>query len=211
MKILITTDWYSPTINGVVTSVKSLKKELTALGHDVRILTLKQGNNNEKYDKVWYIPSFSVGKIYPDARMLKSVGIRQINEIIKWKPDIIHSQCEFSTFIFAKRISKKLNIPIIHTYHTIYEDYTHYFSPSKTFGGKMVKKFTNSTIKHVKSVVAPTGKVKNILMKYCVNKPINIIPTGINISEYSKKYEKRLITQKKKNFILAQKKRFFCI
>lgn len=28
MKVLITTDWYKPTINGVVTSVSMLKEEL---------------------------------------------------------------------------------------------------------------------------------------------------------------------------------------
>ncbi len=28
MKILITTDWYTPAVNGVVTSVKNLQREL---------------------------------------------------------------------------------------------------------------------------------------------------------------------------------------
>lgn len=38
MKILITTEWYAPTINGVVTSIVNLEKELNRLGHEVRIL-----------------------------------------------------------------------------------------------------------------------------------------------------------------------------
>ena len=42
MKILITTDWYTPAINGVVTSVKNLQRELERRGHEVRILTLSQ-------------------------------------------------------------------------------------------------------------------------------------------------------------------------
>lgn len=40
MKILITTDWYAPIVNGVVTSVLNLKRELEERGHDVRVLTL---------------------------------------------------------------------------------------------------------------------------------------------------------------------------
>lgn len=40
MKILITTDWYTPAVNGVVTSVNNLRRELEALGHEVRVLTL---------------------------------------------------------------------------------------------------------------------------------------------------------------------------
>lgn len=42
MKILITTDWYTPAVNGVVTSVKNLQRELERRGHEVRILTLSQ-------------------------------------------------------------------------------------------------------------------------------------------------------------------------
>lgn len=48
MKILITTDTYRPTINGVVTSIESLKKALNRLGHDVRILTFSDSFNSKK-------------------------------------------------------------------------------------------------------------------------------------------------------------------
>ena len=43
MKILITTDLFTTTTNGVVTSVRNLYEELTEKGHDVRILTLSEG------------------------------------------------------------------------------------------------------------------------------------------------------------------------
>ena len=33
MKVLIATDWYAPTVNGVVTSVLNLQRELEAQGH----------------------------------------------------------------------------------------------------------------------------------------------------------------------------------
>lgn len=42
MKILITTDWYEPVINGVVTSVVNLSNELKKRGHEVKILTLEK-------------------------------------------------------------------------------------------------------------------------------------------------------------------------
>mgnify|MGYP006960461219 CR=1 FL=1 len=37
MKVLITTDWYKPAINGVVTSVCNLRQELQQRGHEVAI------------------------------------------------------------------------------------------------------------------------------------------------------------------------------
>ena len=40
MKILLTTDWWTPAVNGVVRSVTLLRRELLARGHDVKVLTL---------------------------------------------------------------------------------------------------------------------------------------------------------------------------
>lgn len=80
------------------------------------------------------VPSLGVGKIYPGARFALSTNEDILAEVIHWEPDIIHTQCEFSTFRMAKQIAHYLDIPIVHTYHTVYEDYTHYFSPTKTWG-----------------------------------------------------------------------------
>ncbi len=42
MRVLITTDWYEPVINGVVTSVMNLSRQLRERGHEVKILTLSR-------------------------------------------------------------------------------------------------------------------------------------------------------------------------
>ena len=47
-KILITTDLYTTNTNGVVTSVQNLFNELTAMGHDVRILTISDSLHSHK-------------------------------------------------------------------------------------------------------------------------------------------------------------------
>ncbi|WP_158413490.1 glycosyltransferase [Gracilibacillus boraciitolerans] len=136
MKILITTECYIPVINGVVTSIVNLRKELQILGHDVRVLTLSTTNKSFQESDIYYMSSLSMGKIYPGARISLSTHHSYLEEMIKWQPDIIHSQCEFSTFRIAKQIAKTINIPIVHTYHTVYEDYTHYFSPTHKWGEK---------------------------------------------------------------------------
>lgn len=186
MKVLITTDLYLPTINGVVTSVLNLKNELIKRGHEVKILTLVQADKNCSEDDTYYIKSFSVGKIYPQARFMRSLGIHQILELVEWKPDVIHSQCEFSTYFFARHIAKKTGAPIIHTYHTVYEDYTHYFSFSRIVGKKTAKIFTKVILRKTQDVIAPTGKVCRLLQGYHINKPIYTIPTGIDIEKYAR-------------------------
>lgn len=134
MKVLITTDWYKPVINGVVTSVLSLADGLEALGHEVRILTLSGTIHSYCEGNVTYIGSVSVGKIYPNARLKTAMTHGYVRDLIAWKPDVVHSQCEFSTFFLARRITQICRVPLVHTYHTVYEDYTHYFSPSISVG-----------------------------------------------------------------------------
>lgn len=198
MKVLITTDLYLPTINGVVTSVLNLKKELIKRGHEVKILTLVQADKDCNEKDTYYIKSFSVGKIYPQARFMRSFGTKQMLELIEWKPDVIHSQCEFSTYFFARHIARKTGAPIIHTYHTIYEDYTHYFSFSHKVGKKTAKIFTKVILRKTQDVIAPTEKVNRLLQTYHINKPIYTIPTGIDVDKYAKEISLEMRNQRRR-------------
>ena len=54
MKILLTSDWYKPIVNGVVTSVVNLKKELEERGHEVKVLTLSPTYESYRKENVYY-------------------------------------------------------------------------------------------------------------------------------------------------------------
>lgn len=181
LKILITTDWYKSAVNGVVTSVKNLETGLRRLGHDVKILTLSETHFSYVNHNTTYIGSVKAEKIYPCARVKIPLKSRLIENIIKWKPDIIHSQCEFSTFSLARKISDITGAPIIHTYHTVYEDYTHYFSPSIRLGRRAVRLFTRYIARHTDCMIAPTEKVENILKNYKCKIPVEVVPTGVDL------------------------------
>lgn len=188
MKILITTDWYKPVINGVVTSVINLKSELEKAGHEVRVLTLSPNGQPYFEDDTYYLKSFNV-KIYPQARATYNFHSEYIPEILSWKPDVIHSQCEWVSFYFAKYIAQKLNIPIVHTYHTIYEDYTHYVFSGKIIGGKAIGKKivlfgSNRAVNATDYVITPTNKARDLLLSYGIENPIITVPTGIDIDKY---------------------------
>lgn len=184
MKILITTDWYSPIINGVVTSVRMLQRELEALGHDVRVVTLSQSLRSHQEGNVYYMGSVSANRIYPGARVRVKRIKRMLRELMDWAPDVIHSQCEFSSFRIAYLLSVRLGVPIVHTYHTVYEDYTHYFSPSRRLGKRAVAAFSRWICLRTACIVAPTAKVKGLLEEYGVACRIEVIPTGVDLSAY---------------------------
>lgn len=121
MKILITTDCYTPTINGVVTSILSLESELRNLGHEVKILCPSENIHCMDDENVYRIGSVGINKIYSGARAAMRISQGNLQKLIDWKPDIIHSQSEFTSFIMAKKIAAAVGCPIVHTYHTVYE------------------------------------------------------------------------------------------
>ncbi len=184
MKVLITTDLFVTATNGVVTSVRNLREELTKRGHEVRILTLSANLKTHKEGAVYYIKSIPLGVVYPDVRMPVSYRNPLIRELIDWKPDVIHSQCEFFSFQFARHIAKATKAPLIHTYHTLYEQYATYVIPSKRLGRRMVAIFSRQRLKHVNTVIAPTRKVEKSLRGYGLNNPIRVVPSGISIDQY---------------------------
>lgn len=183
MKILITTDLYLPSVNGVVTSVLSLAHGLEARGHEIRILTLSADSHTYTEGNVTYISSFGIGKLYPGVRIRGIYPKKAINELVRWHPDIVHSQCEFSTFAAARAVARKCNAPLIHTYHTVYEDYTHYFSPSVRMGRAMAARFTRRIANRTDCVIAPTEKVRRLLESYRVDTPVAVIPTGLELQK----------------------------
>lgn len=181
MKVLITTDLYLPSINGVVTSVLSLVHGLEALGHEVRILTLSHTIHTHTEGNVTYLSSFGAERLYPGIRIRGICLKNAVQALIRWHPDVVHSQCEFSTFPIARMIARKCGVALIHTYHTVYEDYTHYFSPSIRIGRAMATQFSRYIANRADAVIAPTEKVRRLLESYRVNTPISVIPTGLEI------------------------------
>lgn len=183
MKILITTDLFTVTTNGVVTSVKNLWDELKSHGHDVRILTLSDNIHSHRDGDVYYIRSMPFA-VYPNVRMPLSYRHHLIKELIEWAPDVIHSQCEFFSFQYALRISRKTGAPIVHTYHTLYEQYVGYVFPSRRLGCKIVRVFSRKRLKRVKNVIAPTHKVEDTLHTYGLKNSISVVPSGISLAQH---------------------------
>lgn len=184
MKVLITTDLYTTNTNGVVTSVKNLMQELEKKGHDVRVLTLSEKLKSRKEGNVYYVKSLPLGIVYPDVRMPASYRNSYLRELISWKPDVIHSQCEYFSYQFAGYISRKTGAPIVHTYHTLYEQYVTYVLPSQRLGAFFVGKLSRLRLRKAEAIVAPTHKVEHVLKDYGIRNPIHVVPSGIALEQH---------------------------
>lgn len=185
MKILITTDTFYPMINGVVISTNNLYKELKKQGHDVRIMALSDNGEERIEGDIYYLKSLRAG-IYPNARFNPPFIGSLAKQLLDWAPDVVHSQTEFSTLIAAKHISNKLEIPHVHTYHTLYEDYLKYLLNGRLITPRANAVITRMLLNSMDAVVVPTKKVEDVLLKYGVQTDTYIIPTGINLSSFKK-------------------------
>ena len=106
--------------------------------------------------------------------------------------DIIHSHQPYSLGNEALKYSKKLNIPLVFTYHINYREYSHYipFIP-KSISQKLITRTTLNYTNKCDVVIAPSISIKKLLIDHEVNVPIEIIPSGININEFIKSKGKK--------------------
>lgn len=110
MKIAIVTDAWSPQVNGVVRTLKSVQAELLAQGHQLLIISP---------DLYRSIPC----PTYPEIRLAlagpDSVGAR----IAAFGPDAIHLSTEGPLCLAARRWCLRRAIPFTTAYHTQFPDY----------------------------------------------------------------------------------------
>ena len=190
MKIGIFTDTYNPVTSGVVTSINMVEQELKKRGHEVYVFTTSksvQPNENQTLYMLNSIPLL-IAKQYKNriATFYSREIAKQIKEI---GLDIVHTQTEFSVGAFGKIISRKYDIPFIHTYHTMWEDYVHYISPIKGRNirlKRLARTFSRAFVRKAECVITPSNKTAKYLKYKCnvKNKPIYIIPTGIDIAPF---------------------------
>ena len=193
MRIGLFSDAYLPDINGVVSSIATLKAALEKLGHTVFVVSNHNGIN-VKYDAenhILRLPGLEVKKFY-GYKMSNPIQLRGEEYIRKMDLDVIHVHTEMGIGLFARQMAKKYNIPLVYTYHTLYEDYLHYVNP-KDFqtvdqaGRRVVRYLSKLAGNGPMAVIAPSNKTKKALQSYGVKTPIYIVPTGIDLSDFLKK------------------------
>ncbi len=186
MNIGLFSETYYPEINGVATSVYMLKSELEKRGHNCYVFTTTTPGAPEHEHNVFRVPSIPF--IFITERRVGMFYQPKLAHIIKkLNLDIIHTHTEFSLGIFGRIMAKELKLPIVHTYHTIYEDYTHYLTHFKALDSRakaFARTYSKVCCNTVEQVIVPTEKTKELLMAYSVHKDISVVPTGIDLSKF---------------------------
>jgi len=177
------TDTYFPQVSGVATSIRTLKNELEKQGHEVYIFTTTDPDAEEFEKDIVRMPSVPFVS-FKDRRIVVR-GIWFAYQVAKeLELEIIHTHTEFGAGFLGKMVANRLRIPVVHTYHTMYEDYLHYIANGKVVRPTHVKHFIKMFVNHSTGVVCPSKRVVDTLKRYEVDIPMRIIPTGIDVTRF---------------------------
>ncbi len=185
MNITMFTNTYLPHVGGVANSVKLFTEEYRRCGHKVLVIAPVYENMPLDEEFVMRVPAIRNFNNSGFSLCLPVTGFI-LKKIKHFKPDIIHSHHPYLLGDVALRMAASIDAPLIFTYHTMYEEYTHYvpgnFAKLKHFIIGLAAGYANMC----DHLIAPSESILTILQKRKVKTSISIIPTGIDIKSYQK-------------------------
>ncbi len=186
MKIGLFTDTFYPEINGVATSCLNLERELTRRGHEVHVFAPKcKGWEDNQRDHIHYIASAPL-------LVLRDRNVAFPTPITSWEAekldfDVVHTNSEFIMGVFGRHVARSNGCALVHTYHTVWEDYTYYITHglADDTARALARKYSQWWCDRFDRVIVPTGKTLELLRRYGVEADIDIIPSGMDIARFS--------------------------
>lgn len=127
MKIAIFTDTFTPAVNGVA---KTLDRFTTYL-HEQNIaysVFAPQHSAGESFvQNINKIKSIPLKPFYPECRLAFANPRFIREELLAFQPNIIHVATPFNMGLYGMYYAKKLNIPLVGSYHTDFDAYLQYY------------------------------------------------------------------------------------
>jgi len=185
MNILMMTNTYFPMVGGLEQSVYSFSEAFKSLGHEVLIVTPAFGGAPQEEPGVIRIPAFQKfgGTVFSVNFPISGLLERYMKKFV---PDMVHSHGPFFMGDLALRLSRQHAIPLVFTYHCMFEQYVHYWPVQNEVVKRFMIKLAAGYSNLVDQVIVPSESVQDILVKRGVKAPIEVIPTGIDAQHFSK-------------------------
>jgi 1,2-diacylglycerol 3-alpha-glucosyltransferase len=183
MKIAMFTNTYLPHVGGVARAVRTLENALRDHGHEVRVVApeYREAVEDPQVLRVPAIQNFNGSDF--SLRLPVPNIVRDFME--KFRPDLIHSHHPFLLGDSALREAWKMDVPIIFTHHTLYERYTHYVPLDTPVLKRVAIQLATEYGNLCSRVIAPSESIKRLLLERGVTKPVDVIPTGINVGFFA--------------------------
>ena len=187
MKILIATECYINNLGGITASVLALSKGLRRLGHEVRTLSLANGNRSFREGDDYFIRSFPAF-YYPDMRFSFAVNDPLLKELEAWGPDIIHVQTEGSARFFSLRIMKRCRVPMVMTCHTDYGVFVFGKMSSLPPVKALMSGVGHVLYRHAARLTVPSVKAAEFPFLRRLESRITVVPNGLETEKYANRF-----------------------
>jgi 1,2-diacylglycerol 3-alpha-glucosyltransferase len=186
LKILFISDVYFPRINGVSTSIRTFVEQLQGLGHTVHLIAPDYAALTQDDD---WIRRVAARNIYfdPEDKLMKfGSAMALLPQLSEQGYDVIHVHTPFVAHYLGLKLSEKLGIPCVETYHTFFEDYLHHYLPwlPKVLAKGMARAISKRQCNSVDAIVSPSKPMLDVLRHYGVAVPAEVIPTGLQAHSF---------------------------
>lgn len=186
MHILLISDVYFPRVNGVSTSIKTFAQQLQKLGHQVHLIA--PDYNVPTADESW-ITRVPARSIYfdPEDKLMRYGAVLQLLPQLKNQHfDLVHIHTPFVAHYAGLKLANALNLPVMETYHTFFEDYLHHYLPwIPAFAARsLARAISKKQCNQVDAIVAPSEPMLKVLRTYGVSTRAEVIATGLQESSF---------------------------
>ncbi|MCL6638236.1 MAG: glycosyltransferase family 4 protein [Firmicutes bacterium] len=185
MKIGVFTDSYLPYTSGVVRSVQSFKEALQRFGHEVFIFAPSYRNCPGDEDNIFRFASIP-SPTNRDFTLAVPFSLRLKPTIEKLKLDIIHVHSPFLLGRLGARYSKRLRLPLVFTFHTLYDQYVHYVPFAQSFTKELAQRISKDFCNQCDLVLVPTRVIGSYLRQIGVRTAVQCVPTGIDTASFTR-------------------------
>jgi glycosyltransferase involved in cell wall biosynthesis len=174
------TNTYRPFTGGVPRSVDTFAAQYRRMGHRVKIVAPTFEGQEEDPDviRVPALQNFNG----TDFSVQLPIPFYLSSVVDEFDPDVIHSHHPFLLGNAALRLAARREAPLIYTFHTFYEHYTHYLPGGDS---EAMRRFVSTLVAGYAGlcdhVIAPSTSVREELQRRGVTKPVDVIPTGIDV------------------------------
>lgn len=184
MVIAIFSESFYPIINGVSVSIRTFAKYLREEGCKLYFFAPRYPGYKDEDDAVFRFPSFRFPH-HPEYPIPIPFSPRLFEAFSSLKVDIVHPQTPFLLGWTARCLARKNGAVLVTTYHTFYEEYAHYGYPIPKFLTRaLLRKLSKDFCNLCDMVIVPSNPVKELLRGYGVYRPIEVVPTGVDLDEW---------------------------
>jgi len=182
MRVALFTNNYLPFRGGVTTAVETLRTGLEASGHQAWVFAPAAAGAGDAQG-IFRYPSIPA-PTYPGFAVPLPYSLRLARVARGLRPDIVHAQHPFLLGVTARRVARRLGVPLVFTYHTRYEKYAHYVPAPERLVAALAVRLACRFADQADLVIAPSGRIAETLRARGVRARVAVVPTGVPLDRF---------------------------